>query len=424
LSKFISLGFIASVMLGVAGCGSDSSSVADSSTQSGTAQGGVSEEALEVVTTGGPAENGSATVMPADPDVTVDEVVAETPDNPAEAVPTETVDVSTEAVPTESQGVSTSEVLIANPDTGTVVGDSPITISILDNDAIPAGSSVTIETGVGPQGTRGWISVDQTAGTITYNPYVGAEPGTDQLGYKLRSDGEASDVAIVTVTLISEPPAAGCEVEGSANQTVSLLLLGNSLMNEIESNVRELLVCKGYTTDLASNNPGGSFLYQHNTFERSTSLIAEGYDLTLIQEHSTGITTHSPPYEIISQLEESIEAAGSEMGFYQTWGRQERDPVQTEANLSAYEEIAEYFDAPVVRIGRAWDYFYTSYNEEPPFSLYSDQVHATPQGMALISYVLYAYLTGESPVGLPSLTLNEDDALVLQIVALESHQSN
>jgi len=112
------------------------------------------------------------------------------------------------------------------------------------------------------------------------------------------------------------------------------------------------------------------------------------------------------------------------MGFYQTWGRQERDPVQTEANLSAYEEIAEYFDAPVVRIGRAWDYFYTSYNEEPPFSLYSDQVHATPQGMALISYVLYAYLTGESPVGLPSLTLNEDDALVLQIVALESHQSN
>ena len=77
-----------------------------------------------------------------------------------------------------------------------------------------------------------------------------------------------------------------------------------------------------------------------------------------------------------------------------------------------------------MHIGRAWDYFYTSNNETPPFSLFTDTVHATDQGQTLIAYVLYAYLTDDSPVNLSSLTLPDHEAFELQTIAWETYQSN
>ena len=114
--------------------------------------------------------------------------------------------------------------------------------------------------------------------------------------------------------------APGCVAAGSANQTVSVLLVGNSLMNNVQSDLEQLLVCGGYTPELATSNPGGYWLHQHNELSRTTELIAEGYDLTLLQEQSRSINTHMPPYDILNALKAKIEAAGSVMGFYQTWG--------------------------------------------------------------------------------------------------------
>ena len=131
-----------------------------------------------------------------------------------------------------------------------------------------------------------------------------------------------------------------------------------------------------------------------------------------------------PPYTVINSLKNRIEAAGSEMGFYQTWGYQHRDPIQTDEILSGYENIANHFNAPIVHIGRAWDYFYTSHNENPPFSLYLDYAHPTNEGKALIAYVLYAYLTRETPVGLSYFQLSEYNAQLLQSLAWESYHAN
>ncbi len=216
----------------------------------------------------------------------------------------------------------------------------------------------------------------------------------------------------------------GCAAFGSANRTVSVLLVGNSLMNGVQPNLERLLACGGYTSDMATSNPGGYFLYQHNENPRTENLIAQGFDLTLIQEQSRSIATHTPPYDIINALKGKIEASGSEMGFYQTWGYQNREVALTDEILFGYENLAAEFNAPIAHIGRAWDYFYTSNNESPPFSLYRDYAHSTPQGKALIAFVLYAYLTGESPVNLSSLSLADEEALELQEIAWLTYQSS
>lgn len=195
-------------------------------------------------------------------------------------------------------------------------------------------------------------------------------------------------------------------------------------MGGVKSKLESLLTCGGYTPDIGISNPGGYWLYQHNVNSSTLNLIDQGYDLVLLQEQSGGIGSHAPPYATISSLNTKIEAAGSEMGFYQTWAFSTREPSTTETILSRYEIIGAYFNAPVIHIGRAWDYFYTSNDEEPPFSLFSDSVHANIYGQSLISYVLYAYLTGDTPVDLSSLSLNSDEAYSLQIIAWDIYTSN
>ena len=216
----------------------------------------------------------------------------------------------------------------------------------------------------------------------------------------------------------------GCAVPGSANQTISVLLVGNSLMGGVKSKIETLLTCGGYTPDIGISNPGGYWLYQHNENATTLDLIAQGYDLVLLQEQSGGIGSHIEPYDTIASLKTKIEAAGSVMGFYQTWAFSSRDPVVTDDILTRYEIIGNYFSAPVIHIGRAWDNFYISYSESPPFSLFSDSVHANSYGQSLIAYVLYAYLTGETPVYLSSLSLTDDEALILQTFAWDIYQAN
>jgi hypothetical protein len=212
----------------------------------------------------------------------------------------------------------------------------------------------------------------------------------------------------------------GCVIEGSANETVSVLLIGNSLMGGVKSNLESLLTCGGYTPNIGISNPGGYWLYQHDANAETLNLISQGFDLVLLQEQSGGIGSHVAPYATINSLKTKIEAAGSEMGFYQTWAFSSRDPVTTEDILSRYEIIGDYFDAPVIHIGRAWDFFYTSNSESPPFILFSDSVHANTNGQSLISYVLYSYLTGDTAIFLSSLSLNDEDAELLQTIAWDT----
>lgn len=230
-------------------------------------------------------------------------------------------------------------------------------------------------------------------------------------------------IAVEAGKMTTKDTASGCAAAGSANETISLLLIGNSLMNDVQTLLEELLACGGYSSKIATSNPGGYRLEQHVINERTNKLIAEGYDLTLIQAHSNGIKTHRKPYRVLNDLKSKIESAGSTMGFYQTWAFQNRDIVITENILSRYEFIAEEFGAPIVHIGRAWDYYYKSYKESPPSQLFKDYAHATDPGKSLIAFTLYAYLTDEPPINLSSLSLPEQEAIDLQTIAWATYKA-
>ena len=234
---------------------------------------------------------------------------------------------------------------------------------------------------------------------------------TDNLG------ATAADSVAVTVNDLS-----GCSPAGTADETISLLMIGDSLMNDIESKLEQLLDCGGYTSDIDTYNPDGHTLDDHDADDQTTITITEGYDLTLLQEMSSDFLNRVPPYETISALDSKITSALSGMGFYQTWGLESRSIEETESILSAYETVANFFDAPIIHIGRAWDYFYTLHSEEPPFSLYLDEANPSEEGKALVAYVVYAYVTGESPLLAPTLGLDAEDALLLQNVAWDSYQ--
>ena len=216
---------------------------------------------------------------------------------------------------------------------------------------------------------------------------------------------------------------SNCVEEGSKSTTISVLLVGNSLMGGVKSKIEALLTCGGYTPNFGISNPGGYWLYQHDVNTTTLNRIADGYDLVLLQEQSGGIGSHTVPYPTIQSLKTKIEAAGSQMGFYQTWGYSSRNPSTTNAILTGYETIGTYFSAPVIHIGRAWDDLYVSYSESPPFNLFSDNVHASEHGKSLITFVLYTYLTGETPVNLSSLFLNDADAFILQTFAWQTYVS-
>ena len=228
---------------------------------------------------------------------------------------------------------------------------------------------------------------------------------------------------IVPLFLMASVPGCGNadEESGSANEVISVLLVGNSLMGGVKSKIEELLTRGGYTPDIGISNPGGYRLYQHDAYTPTLDLIALGYDLVLLQEQSGSIGSHVVPYSIINSLKIKIEAAGGEMALYQTWAFSSRIPSTTDFILTRYETIGTYFGAPVFHIGRAWDFFYTSYFESPPFALFSDDRHANTYGQTLIAFVLYARLTGTSPIDLSSLSLKDSEALILQTIAWDTY---
>lgn len=107
-----------------------------------------------------------------------------------------------------------------------------------------------------------------------------------------------------------------------------------------------------------------------------------------------------------AELAALVRASGAEPAFYMSWAK-EQFPAQIHALAAAYDSAAIAQDALVAPVGWAWDLVREA---QPELGLFNpDGSHPSALGSYLAACVIYATLTGESPVGAPTRIVSPED---------------
>ncbi|MEZ4320864.1 MAG: hypothetical protein R3F61_25530 [Myxococcota bacterium] len=135
------------------------------------------------------------------------------------------------------------------------------------------------------------------------------------------------------------------------------------------------------------------------------TVAGEPLELVVLQEQSTLGVKMGPDgtigdpvrfHDAVRELVPLIRERGAEPVLYATWAKQ-AFPKQTPALTEAFRTVGEETKARVSPVGRAWAEVGVSH---PEIGLYAkDGSHPSPAGAYLSACVLYATLTGRSPVG-------------------------
>jgi len=173
------------------------------------------------------------------------------------------------------------------------------------------------------------------------------------------------------------------------------------------------------TVDLSE---GGYTLEKHLNTGNTLKVIQKGeFDIVILQEQSLRpIYDKKKMHEAIRKLEIEIKKTEAKTVLFMTWARAHR-PKMIEPLAKAYMEIGKELNVEVAPIGLAWQ---KALQKHPNLSLHdSDKSHPNPRGTYLTACVLYATLTGQSPIGLSTGGLKEitdDQANFLQQIAWET----
>lgn len=217
-------------------------------------------------------------------------------------------------------------------------------------------------------------------------------------------------VAIVAALL-------GTAVQPAQSQeTIDVFFLGNSYIyyNNLPDQLEGLAASLSGGPDIrtAYHLHGGFSLQRHLTDGHLPQAILSqapesGFDIVVLQEQSRLGTAYADdeagtigaPDAFFSAGARAIrmaEEVGAEPLLYMTWAK-EVFPGQTEALASAYEALGASHDAGVAPAGRAWA---RVRNERPDLQLFHpDGSHTSAMGTYLVACVMYATITGRSPVG-------------------------
>jgi hypothetical protein len=125
-----------------------------------------------------------------------------------------------------------------------------------------------------------------------------------------------------------------------------------------------------------------------------------------------------PFRESAREFAADIRADGGEPVFFMTWAYTGK-PEMTQQLYDPYTYIANFFDALVVRVGRA---FASDLDKRPDLPLVvPDLKHPTLAGTYLAACSFYAALHGKTPVGgAYTAGLSDEDASFLQQIAWDS----
>jgi hypothetical protein len=202
----------------------------------------------------------------------------------------------------------------------------------------------------------------------------------------------------------------------SARDTIDVLFVGNSYIyfNNLPGLVEGISKgLDGPVVRTAAHTHGGATLRQHiasghlpRVFDERTA--QGGWDRVVLQEQSTLGSTPDPEtgtlgsaegfHAAARELVKQIDARHANAVLYMTWAKK-AFPAQTETLSRAYRSIGTELGAQVAPAGEAWAEVRRA---RPEFDLFiSDGSHPNPAGSYLNACVIYATLTGRSPVGAP-----------------------
>lgn len=217
--------------------------------------------------------------------------------------------------------------------------------------------------------------------------------------------------AIACALISTVVGAAACQ---PPRDTVDVLLVGNSYI--YFNNLPELIegvsqaLADGPVVRVVAHTHGGETLRGHLDDGHVADLLTDArWEWVILQEQSTLGTGyvdadagtlgspddfHAAARELVALARE----AGAQPGFYMTWAK-EAFPDQAPAIAAAYRDIAVEASAPVAPVGDAWA---EALEQIPDVDLYLDDgSHPNATGSYLAALVIYATVTGRSPLGAP-----------------------
>jgi len=197
-----------------------------------------------------------------------------------------------------------------------------------------------------------------------------------------------------------------------------VLFVGNSLTaaNDLPGMVAQLGTRSGVTISYDVRAPGGYALEDHWTLTAVRDAIANGqYDWVVLQQGpSTLPESGANLREWAKTFADAVRAAGGRPALYGVWPESYRR-YALDAGIASYRDAARDSGSVLLPAGAAWR---AAWRASPRLALYGpDGFHPSRLGTYLAAVVIYAGLTGRSPVGLPRLFVPARTALTLQRAA-------
>jgi len=184
---------------------------------------------------------------------------------------------------------------------------------------------------------------------------------------------------------------------------LQVLFLGNSLtlVNDVPGIVQAMVAFRTSTTiTVSSVTPPGAGL-EDLWLEGSAldSIRRGGWDVVVLQQGPSATEGRPSLLEYSQKFATEIRMVGAVPALYMVWPAEERS-FDFDGVSDSYRTAAELVDGLLFPAGEAWR---AAWRRDSTIDLYGyDRFHASPSGSYLAALVMFAQLTGESPIGLPS----------------------
>jgi hypothetical protein len=183
-----------------------------------------------------------------------------------------------------------------------------------------------------------------------------------------------------------------------------ILFIGNSLTegNDVPGMVEVLAESAAVPSfRTAALTRGGGALEDHWVAGTALDVIARGnWRFVVLQQGPSSLPeSRADLREWTARFAERIRAAGAEPALYTVWPAEERFAFFNDV-IESYRVAAEDVGGIELPAGAAW---LEAWDRDAELELYGpDRFHPTLEGSYLAALVIYAGLSGRSPLGLPT----------------------